>query len=146
MPMPRPHKIGNRYYLQRRVPQDLLGEYPGKMIKRALNTSDLQEAKSKLILALAGLEREFALKRKALSGAFDEIDRERAEHLAAEWLRELLQDDWQWRTGAPHRTAGRRWSWEPTKPLPACVRRWLPVTKALFKLISSQFYYSMGCQ
>lgn len=101
MPMPRPKKIGNRYYLQRRVPQDLLGEYRGKMLKRALNTSDLREARSRLVLEWAELEREFSAKRKALTGVFDEIDTTRARELASEWRRERLDDDWRWRTAGP---------------------------------------------
>lgn len=107
MPMPRPKKIGNRYYLQRRVPQDLLGEYPGKMLKRSLGTADFREAQSRLVLEWAELEREFAAKRKALAGAFDEIDRERADELAADWLRELLEDDRTWRVGGPSKDS--RW-------------------------------------
>lgn len=101
MPMPHLKKIGNRYYMQRRVPQDLLGEYPCKMIKRALKTSDLQEAKSKLLQALAELEREFTAKRKALTGTYDEIGQEEAQRLAAVWLNDVLGDDWGWRTGSP---------------------------------------------
>jgi integrase len=96
-------KRGDRYYLQRRVPQELLAEYPNGPIRRALHTSDYFEAKSKVIVANAELEREFAAKRKVLAGNFDQIDRARAVELAEDWLRELLEDDRDWRVGGPSR-------------------------------------------
>ena len=60
-------KIGNRYYLQRRVPKDLESNYPPRPIKRPLGTSDYTEAKAKLQVELLRLEQEFTEKRRRLT-------------------------------------------------------------------------------
>jgi hypothetical protein len=52
---------GNGYYLQKRIPKDLLQHYPDNrsgIIKRYLDT-DLEEAKRKLAIGLAQLEEEW---------------------------------------------------------------------------------------
>lgn len=56
---------GGVYYVRRRIPKVLLSAYPrGQMeIVRSLRTADSREARSKAILELATIEREFAAKR-----------------------------------------------------------------------------------
>lgn len=84
---------GNGHYLQKRVPKDLVGEYPTPIIKRYLS-ADLAEAKRKLPLELTRLEQEFAEKRqrrntKPLSTLSDaEIER-----LTAIWLHDVMAED-----------------------------------------------------
>ena len=63
-------KRGKRgvYYVRRRIPKTLLSAYPrGQMeIVRSLRTVDSREARSKAILELATIEREFAAKRSEI--------------------------------------------------------------------------------
>jgi hypothetical protein len=87
-------KIGNRYYLQRRVPKDLESEYPPRSIKRALGTSDYSKAKEWLQVELLNLEQEFADKRrKLIAPPVDEIGDFEVERLAAIWLADKMDLD-----------------------------------------------------
>ncbi len=84
---------GNGHYLQKRVPKDLVNEYPKPVIKRYLS-ADLAEAKRKLPVELTRLEQEFAEKRllrdsKPLATLSDnEIER-----LTAIWLHDVMAED-----------------------------------------------------
>src|SRR3546814_14990814 len=63
----RSKRSGSRYYMVRRVPVDLASEYTGKFIKRSLGTSDWQDAKELLRVALVRLDQEFAEKRRKVA-------------------------------------------------------------------------------
>ncbi|MHB1872615.1 MAG: DUF6538 domain-containing protein [Steroidobacteraceae bacterium] len=56
------------FYVRRRIPRALLSAYPGGQteIARSLRTADSREARSKAILELAAIEREFAAKRSEI--------------------------------------------------------------------------------
>ena len=56
---------GDVYYVLRRIPRALLTAYPRgqKEIARSLRTADPKEARSKAILELAAIEREFRARR-----------------------------------------------------------------------------------
>jgi hypothetical protein len=85
---------GNGFYLQKRIPKDVLHHYPDNrsgLIKRDLDT-DLAEAKRKLAIGLAQLEEEWAAKRNGGSSAVELSDRE-IERLTAIWLHNLLDED-----------------------------------------------------
>jgi hypothetical protein len=67
---------GNGYYPQRRIPKDLLPHYPGNrsgIIKRYLDTN-LTEAKRKLAVGLAELDKDWDALRKGGGGAVEAID------------------------------------------------------------------------
>jgi integrase len=85
---------GNGFYLQKRIPKDLLPHYPecrSGIIKRYLDI-DLAEAKRKLAVGLAQLEEEWAAKRNGGGSAAELSDKE-IERLTALWLHNLLDED-----------------------------------------------------
>jgi hypothetical protein len=85
---------GNGFYLQKRIPKDLLPHYPdcrSGLIKRYLDT-DLAEAKRKLAIGLAQLEEEWATKRKGGGSASELADKE-IERLTAIWLHNPVDED-----------------------------------------------------
>ncbi len=88
---------GNGYYLQKRIPKDMLPHYPDHrsgLIKRYLDT-DLAEAKRKLAIGLAELEAEWTAKRKG--GSAVELSDKEIERLTAICLHNLLDEDEQLR-------------------------------------------------
>src|SRR3546814_6148510 len=83
-------RIGSRYYMVRRVPVDLASEYTGKFIKRSLGTSDWQDAKELLRVALVRLDQEFAEKRRKVAAtSVSEISDSEIDRLAAIWLADV---------------------------------------------------------
>src|SRR3546814_18877573 len=86
-------RIGSRYYMVRRVPVDLASEYTGKFIKRSLGTSDWQDAKELLRVALVRLDQEFAEKRRKVAAtSVSEISDSEIDRLAAIWLADVHEE------------------------------------------------------
>src|SRR3546814_19199222 len=76
------------------VPVYLAGDETGKFIKRSLGTSDWQDAKELLRVALVRLDQEFAEKgRKVAATSVSEISDSEIDRLAAIWLADVLEED-----------------------------------------------------
>lgn len=84
---------GRAYYLQKRVPKDLLGEYPKALIRRYLHTSQT-EAKRLLPVELARLEQEFEDKRRlAKAKPLATLSETEIDRLTAIWLHDAMAQD-----------------------------------------------------
>lgn len=98
---------GNRYYLRKRIPTDLIGHYKqnskSPFIIRSLGTSEERMARSKLAIALGKLEAEFEAIRKKLqkrainspvnphSEALENMSPTERENIVLRWLEEQDQ-------------------------------------------------------
>ena len=108
--MPKYSKLlrrGGRYYLNARVPKDLIPYYGNKeIIRRALGTSDLREAKSIVAFEAFKLDSDFAAKRREIEAVIPPptigtlSDRE-AHEMVFRWFvaREKVSEDWYFETG-----------------------------------------------
>ncbi len=105
-PIPMPKQTGllkrnGRYYINRRVPNDLRGVYKTEYIRKSLMTSDRREALDRLHYEAFALNADFAAKRRELKSAqpFPVIsalsDRE-AHEMVSRWLveHEKLSEQW----------------------------------------------------
>ncbi len=89
---------GNAYWLQRRIPKDLLHHYPDNrsgFFSRYLST-DYEKAKKKLDIYLKELSAEWDALRKG-GGAAVELSDAEIQRLTAIWLHNLLDEDEQMR-------------------------------------------------
>ena len=98
---PREHVVrrGGRWYYRRRIPQDLLDQYPGKVeFLESLRTAELAEANRRAALRTLEHDQEFAHKR-ALKAAQPEesLTDEEVNRIAKLWGAEALDMDDYWR-------------------------------------------------
>ncbi|TBR08824.1 MAG: hypothetical protein EPO47_07785 [Rugosibacter sp.] len=93
MPQPWKHPKTGAYYLNVRIPADVLAAYPGKShIQKSLRTKARKEAEKRLCEEWLKLQREFEHKRRQKHHATPLTD-ELADALAQNWLAELLEED-----------------------------------------------------
>jgi hypothetical protein len=110
IPMPKHSKLlrrGSRYYLNVRVPKDLIPYYGKKeIIRKSLGTSDYREATSRVVFEAFKLDSEFKVKRRELEAApplpvIRTLSDHEAHDMVFGWFieREKLSEDWYFETG-----------------------------------------------
>lgn len=93
MPKPWKHPTTGAYYLNQRIPSDLISSYSGKRhIQKSLGTKDRKEADKRLCEEWLKLQRQFELKRSALRNT-SPLEENLADLLGQRWLSELLTED-----------------------------------------------------
>jgi integrase len=94
---------GAVYQFRVRVPNDLLKAYRKREIRESLNTRDPEEAKALARERRAEIDREFAMRRAALSGQLAELTAAQIKALADRWVADRLAYDEAARPGRPQR-------------------------------------------
>ena len=93
MPKPWEHPKTGAYYLNVRIPANVLSAYPGKThIQKSLRTKSRKEAEKRLCEEWLQLQREFEQKRRQL-GNHSPLTEDLTDALAQNWLAEQMDED-----------------------------------------------------